>query len=188
MSARPLPRALAAALVLAAAVGFMALSAWSYAPVWERAFRSDASPVSWLSSALLLTLAAMALRRMADGGLPRGLGAWLTAAMFSLALDEQFMGHELWKYRCHEWTSLCRFDTLRELPLLAVAAVGVLTVAALHRAMPPGLSRRLLWAGLAVGLGAIAVDQMPMPYPIAELEEGFEVLAEALVLAALMTR
>ena len=37
-------------------------SAWNYAPVWERAFRSDASPVSWLSSALLLTLAAMALR------------------------------------------------------------------------------------------------------------------------------
>jgi len=187
MSARPIPRSLTAALVLAAALGFMAISAWSYAPVWERAFRSDASPVSWLSSALLLTLAAMALRVMVDGGLPRWLGGWMAAAMFLLALDEQFMWHELWKYRCHEWTALCGVDMVRELPMLAVGSVGTLSILALHRAMPAGLSRRLLWAGLAVGLWAIAVDQIAMPYPIAELEEGFEVLAEALVLAAFMT-
>ncbi|HEY8878446.1 MAG TPA: hypothetical protein VIN03_12835 [Roseateles sp.] len=187
MSARPIPRLLVAALVLAAALGFMLISAWSFAPVWERAFRSDASPVSWLSSALLLTLAAMSLRLMADGGLPRGLGGWMAAAMLLLAGDEQFMWHELWKYRCEEWLALCRFETVRELPMLAVAGVGTLTIVALHRAMPARLSRRLLWAGLATGLWAIAVDQIAMPYPIAELEEGFEVLAEALVLAALMT-
>jgi hypothetical protein len=155
--------------------------------VWERAFRSDASPVAWLSSALLLTLAAMSLRLMADGGLPRALGGWMAAAMFLLALDEQFMWHELWKYRCEEWTALCRYETVRELPMLAVGAVGLLTVAALHRAMAPGLSRVLLWAGLGVGLWAITVDQVAMPYPIAELEEGFEVLAEALVLAAFVS-
>jgi len=187
MSARPSPRSLTAFFVVAAALGFMVLSGWSYAPAWERAFRSDASPVSWLSSALLLTLAAMALRLMADGGLPRGLGGWMAAAMLVLALDEQFMWHELWKYRCQEWAALCGIETVRELPMLAVAGVGTLTIVALHRAMPAGLSRRLLWAGLAVGLWAIAVDQIAMPYPIAELEEGFEVLAEALVLAAFMT-
>jgi hypothetical protein len=143
--------------------------------------------VSWLSSALLLTLAAMALRLMADGGLPRWLGGWTAAAMFLLALDEQFMFHELWKYRCHEWTALCRIDSVRELPMLAVAGVGTLTIAALHRAMRSRLSRGLLWAGLAVGLWAITVDQVAMPYPIAELEEGFEVLAEALVLAAFVS-
>lgn len=188
MPARPvLSRPAAALAVLAAALAFMAISAWSFAPVWERAFRSDASPVSWLSSALLLTLAAMSLRLIADGGLPRGLGAWMAAAMFLLALDEQFMWHELWKYRCHEWTAMCGFDTVRELPILGVGAVGTATIVALHRAMHSRWSRSLLWAGLAVGLWAIAVDQIAMPYPIAELEEGFEVLAEALVLAAFMT-
>ena len=95
MSARPIPRSLVAILVLAAALGFMAVSAWSYAPVWERAFRSDASPVAWLSSALLLTLVAMSLRVMSDGGLPRWLGGWMAFAMLLLALDEQFMWHEL---------------------------------------------------------------------------------------------
>ncbi len=184
---RPVAPHTTAALVLAAALGFLAISAWSFAPVWERAFRSDASPVSWLSSALLLTLAAMSLRLMADGGLPKGLGGWMAAAMFLLALDEQFMFHELWKYRCHEWTVLCRFETVREAPMLAVGGVGTLTVWALHRAMGSRLSRRLLWAGLVTGLWAITVDQVAMPYPIAELEEGFEVLAEALVLAAFMT-
>lgn len=162
----------------------MGLSAWSYAPVWERAFRSDSSPVAWLSSALLLALAVMALRLMADGGLPRLLGGWMAAAMLALAIDEQFMAHELWKYRCHEWTALCRFEAVRELPMLAVGGVGLLTAVGLHRAMRSRLSRGLLWAGLAVGLWALAVDQVAMPYPVAELEEGFEVLAEALVLAA----
>lgn len=183
----PLAASTAAALVIAAALAFMAVSAWSYAPVWERAFRSDASPVSWLSSALLLTLAAMALRLMADGGLPRWLGGWTAGAMFLMALDEQFMFHELWKYRCHEWTPLCRFDLAREAPILAVGGVGALTIAALHRAMRSRLSRALLWAGLGVGLWAIAVDQVAMPSPIAELEEAFEVLAEALVLAAFVS-
>ncbi|WP_457418220.1 hypothetical protein [Roseateles sp. P5_E7] len=182
----PLSRPATVTAVLVAVVGFMAISAWSYAPVWERAFRSDASPVAWLSSALLLTLAAMSLRLSADGGLPRWLGGWMAAAMFTLALDEQFMWHELWKYRCEEWTALCRFEVVRELPMLGVAVVGTLTAWALDRAMRSRLSRGLLWAGLAMGLWAITVDQVPMTYPIAELEEGFEVLAEALVLAAFM--
>lgn len=183
----PLSRPAAVAAVLAAAIGFMAISAWSFAPVWERAFRSDASPVAWLSSALLLTLAAMSLRLSADGGLPRWLGGWMAAAMFLLALDEQFMWHELWKYRCEAWTALCRLEAVRELPMLAVGAVGLMTVAALHRAMRSRLSRRLLWAGLGVGLWALTVDQVAMPYPITALEEGFEVLAEALVLAAFVS-
>lgn len=188
MPARPpLSRPAAVAAVLVAVVGFMAISAWSFWPVWARAFRSDASPLAWLSSALLLTLAAMALRLSADGGLPRGLGGWMAAAMLLLALDEQFMGHELWKYRCEQWTALCRFEAVRELPMLGVAVVGTWTAWALHRAMRSRLSRGLLWAGLAMGLWAIAVDQVAVPYPLAELEEGFEVLAEALVLAAFIS-
>ena len=64
---------------------------------------------------------------------------------------------------------------------------------ALHH---PG-TRALLWAGLAVGWLAIGVDQWPevqphlpwlpeLPPLLATLEEGLEVVAEALVLAALL--
>jgi hypothetical protein len=169
------------------ACAFMMLSAWVFYPGWERAFRSDASPVSWLSGALLLTLSVVPLRLLADGGLPRSLGGWLALAMFVLALDEQFMLHELWKYRCHELTVLCNITWVRELPLLIVAFVGTITAGLMHRALPSRLTRRLLWAGIGTGLWATVVDQLGMPYPVSELEESFEVLAEALVLAALLT-
>lgn len=169
------------------ACAFMLFSAWVFYPGWERAFRSDASPVSWLSGALLLTLSVVPLRLLADGGLPRPLGGWLALAMFVLALDEQFMLHELWKYRCHELTALCSITWVRELPMLTVAFVGSITAAWMHRALPSRLTRCLLWTGIGTGLWAIAVDQLGMPYPVSELEESFEVLAEALVLAALLT-
>lgn len=76
--------------------------------------------------------------------------------------------------------------------MLAVAVVGLLTLAWLHRALLHPGTRTLLWAGLAVGWLAIAVDQWPeaqahlphlpeLPPLLATLEEGFEVVAEALV-------
>ena len=185
---RPKPHHGVAPALLAAVLGYLLLSAWVYAPAWERAFRSDASPVAWLSSALLLTLSITALRL---------LGAWLAVAFLALALDEQFMLHELWKFRCHEWTTACQHSTVRQAPMLAVAVVGLLTLAWLHRALLHPGSRALLWAGLAVGWLAIGVDQWPevqphlpwlpeLPPLLATLEEGLEVVAEALVLAALL--
>ena len=184
----PNPHRGVAPALLAAVLGYLLLSAWVYAPAWERAFLSDASPVAWLSSALLLTLSITALRL---------LGAWLAVAFLALALDEQFMLHELWKFRCHEWTAACRYSAVREAPMLAVAVVGLLTLAWLHRALLHPGTRTLLWAGLAVGWLAIAVDQWPeaqahlphlpeLPPLLATLEEGFEVVAEALVLGALL--
>ncbi|ALT79999.1 hypothetical protein [Paucibacter sp. KCTC 42545] len=186
---QPSPRSfgLAALLVPLAACAFMLLSAWLAYPAWERAFRSDASPVSWLSSALLLTLSVLSVRLLADGGLPRWLGIWLTLSMLVLALDEQFMLHELWKYRCHELSAWCEIAWVRELPMRMVGLTGAITVALMLRALPRRLTRGLLLAGITCGLWAIAVDQWPMPYPIAELEEAFEVLAESLVLAALLS-
>ena len=174
-------------LVVTGCCCFMLLSAWMFYPGWERAFRSDASPVSWLSSALLLTLSVLSLRLRADGSLPRWLASWLALAMFVLALDEQFMFHELWKYRCDELITLCTISWVRELPMLMVALVGTITAVLMHRALPLRLTRYLLWTGIGIGLWAIFVDQVPMPYPIADLEEAFEVLAESLVLAALLT-
>ncbi|RLJ38000.1 hypothetical protein [Acidovorax sp. 106] len=193
----PAPHRGVAPALLATVLGYLLLSAWVYAPAWERAFRSDASPVAWLSSALLLTLSITALRLVGDRALPRLLGAWLAVAFGVLALDEQFMLHELWKFRCHEWTAACQYSAVREAPMLAVAAIGLLTLAWLHRALLHPGTRALLWAGLAMGWLAIGVDQWPevqahwpwlpeLPPLLATLEEGLEVLAEALVLGALL--
>lgn len=193
----PTPHTGVAPALLMAVLGFLLFSGWMYAPQWERAFRSDGSPVSWLSSALLLALSITALRMVGDRALPRRLGAWLALAFFVLALDEQFMLHELWKFRCHEWTDACRWAPVREAPMLAVAVVGLLTMAWLHRALWHPGTRAPLWAGLAVGWLAIGVDQWPevqahwprlpeLPALLATLEEGLEVVAEALVLGALL--
>ena len=81
--------------------------------------------------------------------------------------------------------------------MLAVALVGLVTLARLHRALSHRSTRALLWAGFAVGLAAIGVDQWPevqphaptlpeLPVLLATLEEALEVVAEALVLAALL--
>ena len=196
-SALPPPHRWVASALLCAVLGYLLLAAWLFAPGWERAFRSDASPVAWLSSALLLTLSITALRLVGERALPRLLGAWLAVAFLVLALDEQFMLHELWKFRCHEWTAACQYSTVREAPMLAVAAIGLLTLAWLHHALSHRSTRALLWAGLAVGWLAIGVDQWPevqthwhwlpeLPPLLATLEEALEVLAEALVLAALL--
>ncbi|EJE49185.1 hypothetical protein PMI14_06384 [Acidovorax sp. CF316] len=181
------PHPWVAPALLAAVAGFLLLSAALFAPSWERAFRSDASPAAWLSSALLLTLSVTALRLTAERALPRLLGIWLVLAFGALALDEQFMLHELWKFRCIEWTAACQSTWVREAPLLAVGGVGVATLAWLHRALSHRSTQALVWAGLLVGLWAIAVDQWPgVPPALETFEEVFEVLAEALVLAALL--
>src|ERR1700678_1721116 len=77
---------------------FVAISAWAYLPWWELAFRSDDSPVSWLSSALLFACGALALQIGTQRGVRPLLSAWLTVSMLAMALDEQFMYHEYWKY------------------------------------------------------------------------------------------
>ena len=196
-SALPPPHRGVASALLCAVLGYLLLAAWLFAPGWERAFRSDHSPAAWLSSALLLALCTTALRLTAERCLPWRLGVCLALAFAVLAVDEQFMLHELWKFRCHEWTDACRWGPVREAPMLAVAGVGGAMLAWLHRALGHRSTRCLLWAGFAVGLAAIAVDQWPalqphgpwlpaLPQWLATLEEALEVVAEALVLAALL--
>ena len=193
----PAPHPWIAPALLGAVLAFLLLSAWVFAPGWERAFRSDNSPASWLSSALLLTLCITALRLTAERCLSWRLGVWLTVAFGALALDEQFMLHELWKFRCHEWLDACRWGVVREAPMLAVAVVGLCTLVWLHGALSHRTTRGWLWAGFAVGLLAIGVDQWPevqphwpwlpeLPELLATVEEALEVVAEALVLAALL--
>ncbi len=196
-SALPPPHRWVASALLCAVLGYLLLAAWLFAPSWERAFRSDHSPAAWLSSALLLALCTTALRLTAERCLPWRLGACLALAFAVLAVDEQFMLHELWKFRCHTWTDACRWGAVREAPMLAVAVVGGAMLVWLHHALGHRSTRCLLWAGFAVGLAAIAVDQWPalqphgpwlpaLPQWLTTLEEALEVVAEALVLAALL--
>lgn len=173
-------------MLVAAACIFMGTCAWLADPLWERAFRSDNSPISWLSSAQLWGLSLISLRLGTDRSLPRADALWLCAAMAGLAMDEQFMLHEQWKYGCQDWTGLCRHAWARELPMLVVAGCGLATMLWLHRRLGPGLPRRLLWAAVGIGVWAIALDQLPMPAEIAVFEEGFEVLAETLFLGTLL--
>lgn len=152
----------------------------------ETAFRSDRSPVAWLSSAQLWATLVMAVRLAADGVLSRRLGAWLAAAMAWLAFDEQFMLHEIWKFRCADWTSLCQSQWITELPMLLVGVLGVVTGAWLHRVLSDARARLVLWAAIVCGLFALLVDQAGIPAVLVVYEEGLEVVAEALFLGLLL--
>lgn len=157
-----------------------------YWPTPEFAFLSDQSPVSWLSSAQLWALALLALRLGMERVLPFGMAVWLGLAMVGLACDEQFMLHEQWKYGCAAWWSACRMDWVTELPTILVGGLGLLTLLALHRAMPPRPARILMWSGFAVGVVALALDLSGWGAALLRYEEGLEVVAEALFAAALL--
>lgn len=167
---------------------FSAASAWRAMPLWEAAFRSDSSPVSWLSSALLLANSAIAVRLGLDRALPARLAAWLALAIFVLAMDEQFMLHEYWQYSCQQYFELCRsMPWVRKIPIPMVGVVGILTALWLNNHLPTGRTRACLWSALSVGVWAIVVDQVEMPEMIAVFEEGFEVLSEAIFLGVLLS-
>jgi hypothetical protein len=161
------------------ALGFMLVAGLADWPYWQKAFRSDFSSVSWLSSAQLWSLALLSLMLIAIRGLPLGLGGLLVSCFVLLALDEQFQWHELWKYRCIDWLALCRFKLVTEAPLLIVGAGGSALVYLLLQQAPDRRSKLLLLSSLGIGLIALGVDQLPMPAAIAVFEEALEVLAEA---------
>ncbi len=183
--------------VLLAVAVFMAVSVWIYLPWWELAFRSDISPVSWLSSALLFACAALALQIGVQGRLSPALSAWLGVSMLALALDEQFMFHEYWKYHCSEWLDGCgppapgHIDWLGDAPMMLVGLLGVGTLVVLYRRIDVTAVRRLLLAAVSVGvvfaLGLhFAHAGNLLPAWFGRFEEVFEVCAEALFLCALL--
>ena len=130
----------------------------------------------------------MALRLGLDRSLPAILATWLAVAIFVLALDEQFMFHERWKFTCASLFEVCRsFPWVREAPIPMVGVVGLLTAAWLHRHLQRGQARWCLWTALLMGVWAIVVDQVAMPTMIAVFEEGFEVLSEAIFLGVLIS-
>ncbi len=152
----------------------------------EQAFRSDASHMAWLSSAHLWALCVMSIRLVSERVLSLRLGLWLCGAMAWMAFDEQFMLHELWKYGCTDWLTMCRFGWVTELPMLLVGLLGVATGVWLHVALAGTGARPQLWAAIATGVCALAVDLGGAPAALVLYEEGLEVLAEALFLGLLL--
>jgi hypothetical protein len=167
------------AAVMGAIAAFMIAAALADWPWWQFAFRSDLSAVSWLSSALLLANAAVALNLTLSRLLPRLTGSALTLAMALLALDEQFQLHE----RLQESALTGRFG---QAPTLLVGAIGIVFAIAVMAAIKSRPSRALLAAGVVVGLFALWVDVGAPPPAIAMFEEGFEALAEGLFLCGLL--
>ena len=167
-------------------VTFLAVAIATYWPLPEVAFRSDNSPVSWLSSAQLWTASVLPLRLVSEGVLSRRLGGWLFVALAGLAFDEQFMFHERWKFGCADWFSACRYALVTELPMLSVGAVGLGTMLVLHCAVSDPRARLQLWSAYLVGALALFIDLSGIHWPIGLYEEGFEVISEAIFMGLLL--
>ena len=165
---------------------FIAGSIAIYWPLPELAFLSDNSPLSWLSSAQLWALALLTLRLTTERVLPLVLGAWLSLGMVYMAFDEQFLWHEQWKYSCVDWLALCRYSIVTNLPLELIGIAGIFTAYRLHLTLSHKNAKRFLWAAMGVGGFAIWLDLVGGFEPLQPLEEGFEVLAEALFIAMLL--
>ncbi|WP_374351550.1 hypothetical protein [Chitinimonas sp.] len=173
-------------LSLLAACVFMLVAAALYWPTPEAAFRTDDSPVAWLSSAQLWAMAILCLRLWQERALPRLLCLWLALAMMAMAFDEQFMLHEHWKYQCIDWLDACRHGWVTELPMLLVAVLGTLSGVQLHRALRnPCLSAQL---GLAIlcGLFALYLRFTQQPAELLPYKAALLVIAEALFLGCLL--
>jgi hypothetical protein len=173
-------------LPLIFALGLMVAFAFLRSPNWQQSFASDLSPAAWLSSAQLLGAALLAVRLSIDRLLPQYLGALLAIALWLLALDEQFMLHEQWKYGCQAWLKACSYLWVRELPIILVALLGTVFLRKLWQLKIDIEFRFLVAASLAVGLFAIYIDLFEVNETLAVLEEAFEVMAEALFLGSLL--
>lgn len=167
-------------------VSFLAVSVATYWPLPEAAFRSDNSPVSWLSSAQLWTASVLPLRLVSEGVLTRRLGGWLFVALAGLAFDEQFMFHERWKFGCADWFSACRYAWVTELPMLSVGVLGLGTILFLHCTVPDPRARLQLWSAYLVGAFALFIDLSGMQWLVGLYEEGLEVISEAIFMGLLL--
>ena len=148
-------------------------------PWWEYAFLSDDSPVSWLSSALLLANAAVALGLAVSKSLTPRLAYPLSAALAMLAIDEQFLFHEQIK-------DAVGTGPLGDVATWCVGAGGILVVLAVIRTTKAAAARGLVAAAVGIGVFALWVDLGTPPALIGSFEEAFEVLAEGVFLCGLL--
>ena len=152
------------------ALAFIAVAAALAAPDWEAAFRSDESPVSWLSGVLLAANAALCARLGVEGRLPPWLALTAAPGRAWLAVcRDAFAGHA----------------AIRELPTVLVGVIGLPVVIGLGRCLP-GPAARLLALAWVIGAFALGVDLVQPAGILGTLEEAWEVLAESLFLGALL--
>jgi hypothetical protein len=156
----------------------MVIAAWLSQPWWEYAFLSDDSAVSWLSSALLVANAAVALNLALTGALPFAVGSIIAASLAILSADEQFLLHERFKESVPPWAG--------NAPTVLVGIGGIVVLVLLNRSVRAQPARWLFAASVALGVFALWVDLGSPPPTIARLEEAFEVVAEALFLSGLL--
>ena len=156
----------------------MVIAAWLSHPWWEYAFLSDDSAVSWLSSALLMANAAVALNLALTRALPLAVGSAFAASLAILSADEQFLLHERFKESAPPW--------LANAPTVLVGIGGGVILVLLSRFVRSQPARWLIATSVALGLFALWVDLGSPPPTIARLEEAFEVVAEALFLSGLL--
>ncbi len=175
------------ALHLGFALLFMLVAALSYWPEPEVAFRTDESPVAWLSSAQMWALAVMSLHLWQERRLSNWLGLLLSSGMMLMAFDEQFMWHEHWKHGCQNWLAACRYETLRELPMLLVALGGVLVLRLLWRALQHRLSKGLLLCAIMLGWFALFLRFTQQPAFLLPYKAALLVLAQALFMGLLFS-
>jgi hypothetical protein len=157
----------------------MAGAAWHEWPWWEYAFISDGSAVAWLSSALLVANAAVALSLTLMRALPLITGGCLSAALALLAVDEQFQLHERFK-------NSAGTSRVSEAPMVMVAAGAVIGLVLLWRRLPTRTVRALFVSAVSLGIFALWVDVGSPPVIVGQLEEGFEVLSESMFLCGLL--
>jgi len=175
------------AIQLGFALAFMLVAVLSYWPEPEIAFRTDESPIAWLSSAQMWALAILSLYLWQERRLSHSLGFLLTTGMMLMAFDEQFMWHEHWKHGCQHWFSVCRYDTVRELPMLLVAAGGAVVLFLLWRCVQSGLSKVLLVAAIALGWFALYLRFTQQPAALLPYKAALLVLAQALFMGLLFS-
>jgi hypothetical protein len=104
-----------------------------------------------------------------------------------MALDEQFMFHERFKYGyAAATTGEGTGGALGHAPTLAVGIVGIVMASWFAWQVPSRTAGRLMIAAVAVGIFGLWIDLGRPPALLARTEEAYEVLAESLALCALL--
>lgn len=168
------------------ALTFIALAIEQALPFWQKAFRSDNSVISWLSSAQLWAIAFLYLILIQEKRISDKLGYWLFLSFILLAIDEQFQFHELWKYQCIDWFDACKHRWITEAPMGLLVILGGLSAFLFYAECRNKMAKGFLITSFILGLIAIYIDLFPAPYIMTILEEGFEVMAEAFWLSSLL--
>lgn len=172
----------AAGLVLAILAGLVAL----YWPALDRAVAYEDSPITWLSTSVLIA-AALVAAVLAEDGAGRRWGV-LALLLALAALDERFMGHE----QLRDWllqasgSALSREDWRANLGMLLYPLAGGSVAWRCVAGLPRGGARALAGLALLLGSAAVLLDISTVALGWQVIEELLELLAELAFLCALL--